>query len=138
MTLTRIATVVLIVIAFENTTSAAGLDFNTYRTRVEPVFLKKRPGHARCVVCHESNNNAFHLESLTPGTTAWTEEQSRRNFESVSRLVVPGKPAASRLLLHPLAPAAGGDYFHGGGRQFASRNDPEWKTIAEWIDSAKQ
>ena len=138
MTFTRITLAVLTATAFGSTAFAAGLDFNTYRMRVEPVFLKKRPGHARCVVCHESNNNAFHLEPLTPGTTAWTEEQSRRNFESVSRLIVPGNPAASRLLLHPLAPTAGGDYFHGGGRQFASRNDPEWKTIAEWIDSAKQ
>ena len=116
---------------------AAGLDFETYRTRVEPVFLKKRPGHARCVACHESNNTAFHLEALTPGKTAWTEAQSRRNFESVSRLVIPGKAADSRLLVHPLAPGAGGDYFHGGGRQFASREDPEWKVIAEWINSAQ-
>src|SRR4051794_12108215 len=28
---------------------AQSLDFETYRTRVEPVFLKKRAGHARCV-----------------------------------------------------------------------------------------
>ena len=28
------------------------LDFDYYKTRVEPIFLKKRPGHARCVVCH--------------------------------------------------------------------------------------
>jgi hypothetical protein len=137
MTRARIATAVLIAIALESVMFAAGLDFETYRTRVEPVFLKKRPGHARCVVCHESNNTAFHLESLAPGAAGWTEEQSRRNFESVSRLVVPGRSAESRLLLHPLAPGAGGDYFHGGGRQFASREDSEWKTIAEWIDSAK-
>lgn len=137
MTPARIAIAVLTAIALDSVMFAAGLDFETYRTRVEPVFLKKRPGHARCVVCHESNNTAFHLEPLTPGTTAWTEEQSRRNFESVSRLVVPGKAADSRLLVHPLAPGAGGDYFHGGGRQFASRDEPEWKAIAEWINSAK-
>lgn len=137
MTTARIATAVLTALALQSVAFAAGLDFETYRTRVEPVFLKKRSGHARCVVCHESNNSAFHLEPLAPGTTAWTEPQSRRNFESVSRLVVPGKAAESRLLLHPLAPAAGGDYFHGGGRQFASRDDPEWKTIAAWINAAK-
>lgn len=137
MTTARIATAVLTALALQSVVFAAGLDFETYRTRVEPVFLKKRSGHARCVICHESNNSAFHLEPLTSGTTAWTESQSRRNFESVSRLVVPGKAAESRLLLHPLAPGAGGDYFHGGGRQFASRDDPEWKAIAAWINAAK-
>jgi hypothetical protein len=123
-------------IATQSVTYAAGLDFKTYRTRVEPIFLKKRPGHARCIVCHEGNNSAFHLEPLTAGASTWTEEQSRRNFESVSRLVVPGDPAASKLLLHPLSPDSGGDYFHSGGRQFASRQDPEWQTIAAWISQA--
>jgi len=137
MTTARIATAALIAFALGSAAFGAGLDFEAYRARVEPVFLKKRTGHARCVVCHESNNSAFHLEALAPGKTAWSEAQSRRNFEIVSRLVVPGKAAESRLLLHPLAPGAGGDYFHGGGRQFASREDPEWKVIAEWINSAQ-
>jgi hypothetical protein len=39
-------------------------------------------------------------------------------------------------LLHPLAPEAGGDAFHSGGRQFASKNDPNWKTIAQWAQGA--
>jgi hypothetical protein len=113
---------------------AQSLDFDTYRAKVEPIFLKKRPGHARCVVCHEANNSAFHLQPLAKGTTEWTEEQSRMNFQSVSRLVKPGNPDASRLLIHPLAPDAGGDKFHGGGRQFASKDDPDWQTIAAWVD----
>jgi hypothetical protein len=37
------------------------------------------------------------------------------------------------LLIHPLAPDAGGDKFHGGGRQFASQEDPDWKIVAEWV-----
>jgi len=64
-------------------------------------------------------------------------EQSRRNFENVSRLVIPGNPTGSTLLLHPLAHDAGGDQFHSGGRQFRSQDDPEWKTIAEWVRQAK-
>jgi hypothetical protein len=129
--------VFLFALALASVTYAAGLDFEIYRTRVEPVFLTKRPGHARCVACHDSNGSAFRLVPLSPGATAWTEEQSRRNFEYVSRLVVPGNPSASKLLMHPLAPTAGGDYFHGGGRQFASKEDPEWKAIAAWVEAAK-
>lgn len=133
MAMARIAAALLVTSA----AFGAGLDFETYRTRVEPIFLKKRPGHARCVVCHAANSSAFHLEALAPGATNWTEEQSRRNFENVSRLVVPGDPSASKLLLHPLSPDAGGDYFHSGGRQFASKQDEEWKTIAAWVTAAK-
>jgi hypothetical protein len=116
---------------------APALDFTYYSTRVEPLFLKKRAGHARCVVCHAGSTNALHLEPLTPGSSTWTAEQSRRNFETVSRLVTPGDPASSRLLLHPLAATAGGDRFHSGGRQFASQDDPDWRTLADWVRNAR-
>src|ERR1700688_944745 len=89
--------------------TAPKLDYEFFKARVEPVFLTKRPDHARCYVCHVESNNAFHLEKLLPGARAWTEEQSRRNFEMVSILVNPGNPNTSRLLLHPLGPEGGGD-----------------------------
>ena len=109
------------------------LDYEFFKTKVEPIFLKKREGHTRCYVCHEESNNAFRLEKLPAGAAFWTEEQSRKNFDIVSALVVPGDPANSRLLLQPLAPEAGGNTFHSGGRQFASKNDPDWKTLAQWV-----
>jgi hypothetical protein len=108
------------------------LDYEFFKSRVEPIFLQKRPGHTRCYICHSANNSAFHLEQLSPGATFWSDEQSRKNFNFVSALVVPGDPAHSHLLLHPLAPEAGGDLFHSGGRQFASKNDPDWKILAQW------
>ena len=128
-------------------TAAQSLDFEFFKTRVEPIFLKKRPGHARCYLCHaalpgaevthEGSISALHLQQLSPGSTFWTEEQSRLNFQSASLLVVPGYPASSRLLMHPLAPDAGGDIRHYGGRQFASQNDPDWLTLAEWVRGKK-
>jgi hypothetical protein len=113
---------------------AQSLDYGFFKSSVEPIFLKKRPDHVRCVVCHsERSNNAFRLEKLPQGAKFWTEEQSKRNFEAVSRLVVPGDPGKSLLLLQPLAPEAGGNAYHTGGRQFASRDDPDWKTLARWV-----
>jgi len=110
------------------------LDYGAFKTQVEPIFLQKRAGHARCYVCHgERSNNAFKLETLAAGANSWTDEQSRRNFTVVSRLVVAGKPEASLLLLHPLAPEAGGSAYHSGGRQFESRADPAWKILERWV-----
>ena len=117
--------------------AAPALDFETFKSRVEPVFLQKRDGHTRCYVCHVESNNNFRLEKLSPGSGTWTEEQSRKNFEMVSKLVNPGDAATSRLLLHPLAPEDGGDVYHSGGRQFADKNDPAWKTLAQWINGEK-
>ena len=120
-------------------TSAAEpvLDYGFFKSRVEPVFLKKRPNHARCYACHVESNTAFRLERIAAGQKFWSEEQSRRNFETVSKSVVPGKPAESFILLRPLAPEAGGMPFHSGGRQFASKNDPDWKTLAQWVNGQK-
>ena len=111
------------------------LDYDFYKSRVEPIFLKKKIGHTRCVVCHSESNNFLKLEPLSPAKT-WTDEQSRRNFEAVSKLVNPGEPMVSRLLMHPLAPEGGGDVFHSGGRQFTSINDPDWKAMAQWVNGA--
>jgi hypothetical protein len=121
---------------FAGFAAAQTLDFEVYRTKVEPIFMKKRGAHARCVSCHSASNSAFKLQELPAGATGWTEEQSRLNFAGVSKLVVPGDPLKSRLVRHPLAQDAGGDLFHSGGRQFTSQTDPDWQTIADWIRSA--
>jgi hypothetical protein len=128
---------VIALVAFAFLAQAQSLDFEVYKTKVEPIFLKKRPGHARCVICHAPSNNAFRLQALAKGSTSFTEEQSKMNFDNVSHLVRPGDPSKSRLLLHPLSPEAGGDDFHSGGRQFPSKDDPDWKTIAAWVNGAK-
>jgi YVTN family beta-propeller protein len=108
-------------------------DLETYRTRVEPIFLKERPGHARCYSCHRLSNRVFHLETLSSGATNWSADQSQKNFHSAVQLIVPGHPESSWLLLHPLAPEAGGHPFHSGGRQFESKDDPDWQTLFEWV-----
>jgi len=119
-----------------NSAGKGELDFESFKTTVQPIFLKERPGHARCYGCHTAANRVFHLAPLSPGLADWAEEQSRQNFQSASQLVAPGNPQSSRLLMHPLAPEAGGDAFHSGGRQFASQEDPDWMALAQWVRSA--
>jgi len=117
--------------------AAPALDYEFFKLRVQPIFLQKREGHTRCYVCHAESNNAFRLERLSPGASSWNEEQSRRNFEMASILVNPGDPATSRLLQQPLAPEVGGNVFHSGGRQFGSKDDPNWKILADWVNGEK-
>jgi hypothetical protein len=131
-------TVSFVLFAATNARAAEGsLDYEYYKNRVEPVFLKKRPGHARCATCHVDSGNAFKLQKMSAKKEAWSDEESRKNFALVSALVTPGNPDKSHLLMYPLAPEAGGSTYHSGGRQFATKNDPEWKSIAAWVNGAK-
>jgi hypothetical protein len=113
--------------------SKPALDYEYFKTQVQPIFLTKRQGYTRCVVCHSGGGNVGFLQPLSPGATTWDEEQSRKNFERVSKMVTPGEPMKSILLRHPLEPAAGGDEFHNGGRQFTSQDDAQFKTLAAWV-----
>src|ERR1700674_119682 len=120
-------------------TSGAGaqrqspLNYEEYRTLVEAVFLKKREGGVRCYDCHSTLPPRLRLQPFLPGDSSWTEEQSRQNFEFVSQLVAPHAPLSSRLLLHPLAQAAGGDPVHAGGKFWKAQAGPEWEMLAAWV-----
>jgi hypothetical protein len=105
-------------------------DYTFFRDRVQPIFLKKRPGHARCITCHD--HGAPPLQAVPAGGT-WTEAQSRANYEVWKQFVKPGEPLKSPLLRHPLLEAAGGDRFHAGGKHWKSQDDPEWQTLAAWV-----
>ena len=139
-------TVLSIVILGGHAEAQTGLDFEFYRTNVEPIFIQSRgdflppdPGDPACVMCHTwQANTPLMLESLETdedGGVFWTETQSRRNFEVVSRLVTPGDPQGSRLLLTPLSAQGGGSALHTGGKVWDSQDDPEWQTLAAWVQT---
>ena len=111
--------------------ASGSLSFEFFKTRVQPIFLAKRPGHARCIACHGSGT-PLRLQALAPGSTTWNDEESRKNFEAIRRVAVPGD-LKSRLLVHPLAEEAGGDFFHNGGKHFTSQDDMEWQTLKAFV-----
>ncbi len=122
---------------------AQTLNFDRYREAVEPIFLAERggygPGRAACVTCHAKQGTPLKLQPLREddgGGVFWSEQQSRQNFETVARLVAPGDPDNSRLLLKALAVPAGGASFHVGGKFFLSQADPEWRAMADWVAAA--
>ena len=116
--------------------AAPALDYVVFKDKVQPLLAEKRPGHARCNTCH-STGTAFRLQPLPKGRASYTDEESRKNFEAVARVVLPGAPAKSRLLTMPLAHEAGGTEFHPGGKHWESQNDPEWKVLADWVNRAR-
>jgi len=117
--------------------STATLDYEVFKTRVQPILMSPRKGNARCMACHATGGGNSYLEQLPPGTTTYSEDQTRRNFERVMRLVTPGDPLKSLLLINPLAQEAGGSHWHGGGKHWQSQNDAEWQTLAAWVRSGR-
>jgi hypothetical protein len=111
--------------------ASPSLDYAFFKARVQPIFLNKRPGHARCIACH-GQGTPLRLQPLDPGRTTWTEEESQKNFQVIQLVARPGN-LKSKLLLHPLAEAAGGDFYHNGGKHFSSQNDPEWQTLKAFV-----
>jgi hypothetical protein len=116
--------------------AASALDFDYFRTKIQPIFLAKREGHTRCVSCH-SKGTPMRLQALSPGAMTWNEEQSRMNFRVVQSRVIPNNLTSSKLLLHPLASDGGGDFYHSGGKHWNSFLDPEWQTLANWVCGRK-
>src|SRR5438093_12657405 len=111
---------------------APSLDFEYFKTKVQPIFLAKRPTHARCVSCHVTGT-PMRLQPLAPGAATWSDEESRKNFDVIRARVVAGNPLKSKLLTHPLAEQAGGDASHDGGKHWMSQDDPEFQVLAAWV-----
>ena len=135
----RVAVAALVFLAASSFAGAQGqrgnagtatLDYEFFKTRVQPIFLAKRPGHARCIACHGSGT-PLRLQPLAAGSTTWNEEESRKNFEAVQRVAQAG--LKSRLLMHPLDEQAGGDFYHNGGKHWSSQNDAEWQILKAWV-----
>ena len=50
----RIISFAAVVFALTGLQTSAGLDYEFFKTKVQPIFLAKRSGHARCISCHAS------------------------------------------------------------------------------------
>ena len=56
----------------------------------------------------------------------------RHGAGRMARSTPRGSPTRHRRL----APEAGGNVYHSGGRQFASREDPDYRNLVQWINGA--
>jgi hypothetical protein len=107
------------------------LDFEFFRACVQPVFSTPREGHIRCSNCHSSGMIGF--APVAQANSTWSDQEAKRAFQVLSRLIIAGNPEQSRFLLKPLHPDGGGSYTHNGPRRWQSRDDPEWRMLAQWV-----
>ena len=83
--------------------AGSSLDFEFFRTKVQPILLATRERHTRCFMCH-SHGTPMRLQELSPGATTWNEEQSRRNFQVVTPRMVPLSPLQANCSSTRLCP----------------------------------
>ena len=108
------------------------VDFEFFRSCVQPIFLNPREGAVDCATCHAAGSRGF-APPISGGRAYWNEEESRSNFEVVMRFVTPGYPMQSLFLQNALHPDGGGTPMHGGGKRWESQDDPEWRELAAWV-----
>lgn len=115
--------------------AAPEVSFEFFRTCVQQIFQDREQvaNRMECAACHGSGVRGF-AQDLPDGRDFWDEQESRENFELLSRFIEPGNPLGSRFLTHPLDSHDGGDNYHSGGRRWHSQDDPEWQMLAAWVN----
>jgi hypothetical protein len=131
LTVAGVSMFLVALLAQQPPSAPSSLDYEYFKTRVQPIFLAKRPGHARCVACH-IGATPMNLQPIAKGSSTWTEEDTKKNFAAVQKVALAGS-AKSTLLIHPLEEAAGGDFYHSGGKHWASQSDPEWQLLRAFV-----
>jgi hypothetical protein len=117
-------------------TAEPTLDFEFFRSCVQRVFANPREGHIQCSNCHSGGLIGF--APVPQSGTSWSDQEAKRAFQTITRLIIPGNPEQSRFLLKPLHPDGGGSYTHNGPRRWQSRDDREWRMLAEWVRGERQ
>ena len=88
------------VLAAPASAGAQTLSYDYFKGSVQPIFLKKREGHTRCIVCHAGANNAMRLTPLERGATkadmeAFAFLHAHANHNALRRIERPDLPDAA-------------------------------------------
>jgi hypothetical protein len=118
------------------------LDFDFFVAKVQPILAKPGADGKACVVCHVTHG-LFPLR-LPRTSQAFTERQSKDNFEFASRMVDHQNPSKSLILVKPTRPndSAGDPNLYlathnGGERWNGNESSEEYQTILRWIRGAR-
>ncbi|MDH4037234.1 MAG: hypothetical protein OEX18_08095 [Candidatus Krumholzibacteria bacterium] len=103
------------------------LDFAVFESQVDPVFTARGCDD---LSCHGGGiRGTFELSPFDDKDVAFDFAQSRLQVNGAD-------PAASPLLVKPLAEGAGGA-AHGGGNAFSSTDDPDYQALLAWIEAGE-
>jgi hypothetical protein len=104
-------------------------DFSYFKERIEPVL------QTVCAQCHAGKGQGqFKLIVHAPGVP-FPDAEHKVNYETVLKLVVPGKPAESKFLQKPLAERGGG-VKHGGNERIFRGTDA-YRAWTDFINGVK-
>lgn len=111
-------------------TSAVGQpDLGYFMANIEPVLL------GTCSRCHAGVGKGQFALIIHEGGTRFPLADHRKNYDTITRLLVPGKPETSRFLLKPLSERDGG-IKHGGG-DLITKGDANYKSWVDFINGVK-
>ena len=103
------------------------LDFAVFQSQVEPILTARGCDDLNC---HGGGiRGTFELSPANDKDVTFDFSQARLQVNG-------NDPAASTLLVKPLAESAGGA-AHGGGEFFASTDDPDYQTLRAWIEAGE-
>lgn len=98
------------------------VDYEFFAACVHPVMYQVTESGLACANCHVAE---------------FAQADPEESWVAVNRLIEPGHPTRSRLLMHPLHPDGGGDYVHNGVRRWRTQSDAEWQMLAAWVNGEK-
>lgn len=101
------------------------LDYGTFAVAIDSMLTARGCDNARC---HGGGIRGTY--QLSPDT----DKDLDMDFEQSILQVNGNDPAASPILMKPLAEAAGGD-AHAGGEAFTSTGDDCYQAILSWIEA---
>ncbi len=113
-------------------------DVAFFRDRVAPIFEVQGKDEKACADCHKGHP----ILRLKPVETDSEAEQTMEHYRACLRVIDLEKPENSLLLTKPLqeAPPEGTNTSsanqHGGGIRW-TRDSPEYRTLLQWIRTAK-
>jgi hypothetical protein len=114
--------------AVSATTTPGQPDFGYFVSRIEPTL------QGVCSQCHAGKGRGQLGLVVHAAGKPFPLADHRKNYDTVLRLLVPGKPEQSKFLLKPLAQRDGGVAHEGGDRIF--KGDPNHRAWTEFIQGA--
>ena len=83
-----------ILVVAASSLAAQTLDYQFFKERVQPIFLKQRTGHARCISCHAHGSPP--LEPLAPGAESGPRNSPARTSPSGNSSSSPATRSTAR------------------------------------------